>query len=42
MRECKDKKNPGFEWVMLALLIFGYVFFFIYAAVISLVVGLAF
>ena len=38
--KCKDLKNPGFEMIMLILLIFGYVFFIIYGVVIALVAAL--
>tara|TARA_B110000285_G_C14716741_1_gene420289 strand:+ start:58 stop:435 length:378 start_codon:yes stop_codon:yes gene_type:complete len=40
VKKCKDKKNPGFEMIMLILLIFGYIFFVIYAVVIALVAAL--
>lgn len=40
--ECKAKKNPGLKWIMLMLILFGYLFFVIYCMVFVLIGGLYF
>lgn len=40
--KCKDMRNPGLNWILLMLLIFGYLFFVIYVMVIFLVGSLYF
>jgi biopolymer transport protein ExbB/TolQ len=38
--KCKAFKNPGFEWIMILMLLVGYIMFFVYLVVILLVVAL--